>query len=388
MAQLSPSTPLPHKGLRHLSAVTLLLGILLGVEGCALLSPEAGVGRAVRWGSLAGWQDDNLQEGWQALSTQCLHAGQQPGVVHWCAAVAELPQQPSTQQLREFFESKASPYPLHAAYGRRKGMITGYYEPLLQGALSPDERYRYPLYRVPDSLLVIDMAEMFPELEGKRVRGRVEGHKVVPYYSREQIDATTEPLAGQELFWVDDPVGAFFLHIQGSGIVELPDGSRRGVAYGQQNGHPYRAIGRDLIEQGEIAAEDISLFSIRDWLENNPNKAQALMNRNPSYVFFSDSGEVSSAGPHGSLGVPLTAGRSVAVDRTVVPLGSPLWLETTLADGSAYRRLVFAQDTGGAIAGAVRADVFFGRGTQAAQRAGTMKQKGRMYLLQLKKPGV
>ena len=304
----------------------------------------------------------------------------------WCEAATELELSPSTDQLREFFESKAKPHRLHGPYGRRDGLITGYYEPLLQGSLEPDERYRYPLYQVPEELLVLEMSELFPELEGKRVRGRVVGNKVVPYYSREEIDSTDNPLAGQELFWVDDAVDAFFLQIQGSGIVQLPDGTRHGVAYAQQNGHPYRAIGRDLVEQGEISMQDISLFTIRDWLDANPTKAQDLMNRNPSCVFFSDAGEATDEGPDGSLGVPLTAERSVAVDRKVVPLGSPLWLETTLPDGSPYRRLVFAQDTGGAITGAVRADVFFGRGTRAEQLAGTMKQKGQLYLLKLNSP--
>ena len=355
-------------------------------SGCAVFSPDAGVGRAASWGSLAGWQDDSLPDAWRALQQQCDQASKKAGVAPWCLAAAHLPVQPKQAQLKAFFEGKAKPYRLHGPYGRRDGLITGYYEPLLQGSLTPDARYRYPLYQVPEELLVLEMSELFPELEGKRVRGRVVGNKVVPYYSREEIDSTEVPLVGQELFWVDNAVDAFFLQIQGSGIVQLPDGTRHSVAYAQQNGHPYRAIGRDLIEQGEISVEDISLFTIRDWLEANPTKAQDLMNLNPSYVFFSDAGEATDEGPDGSLGVSLTAERSVAVDRKVVPLGSPLWLETTLPDGKPYRRLVFAQDTGGAITGAVRADVFFGRGTRAEQLAGTMKQKGRVYLLKLNSP--
>ncbi len=368
---------------KKLSASCLLVATLLSLGGCAMFSSDAGVGRAASWNSIAGWQQDNLHDAWDALAQQCEQAGSKPGVEPWCKASAELPSDPNTDELREFFESKSRPHRLHGPYGRRDGLITGYYEPLLQAALNPDSRYRYPLYQVPQELLVIELADMFPELEGKRVRGRVVGDKVVPFYSREQIDGDELPLAGQELFWVDDAADAFFLQIQGSGIVQLPDGSKRGVAYAQQNGHAYRAIGKDLIEQGEIAVEDISLFTIRDWLDANPTKAQELMNRNASYVFFRDSGEVTEEGPDGSLGVPLTTERSVAIDRRVVPLGSPLWLDTTLPDGSVYRRLMFAQDTGGAIAGAVRADVFFGRGEQAAKLAGEMKQKGQVYLLKL-----
>lgn len=365
-------------------AVALLLLMSLSLPGCALFSAEPGIGGAKRWSSLKGWREDNLQDAWRALQAQCATAASRPGVAPWCEAAQALPQNVNSALLHDFFESRAAPHRLHGAYGKRDGLITGYYEPLLQGALQRSSRFRFPLYAVPSELLVVELGALFPELEGKRVRGRVVGDKVLPFYARADIDSAQQPLAGQELFWVDDPVDAFFLQIQGSGVVQLPDGTQRGVAYAQQNGHPYRAIGRDLIEQGEIAAADVSLFSIKDWLVANPAKAQALMNRNASYVFFRDAGTAEDKGPQGSLGVPLTQGRSVAVDRRVVPLGSPLWLETTLPDGSHYRRLVFAQDTGGAIAGPVRADVFFGRGEQAAALAGEMKQAGRLFLLKLK----
>lgn len=363
--------------------VALLL-FCFALQGCAMFSAEPGIGGAKRWSSLKGWREDNLQDAWRALQAQCAIAPASPGVAPWCEAAQALPLQADSAQLRDFFENRAAPHRLHGAYGKRDGLITGYYEPLLQGALQPTSRYRFPLYAVPEELLVVELAELFPELEGKRVRGRVVGDKLLPFYARADIDSAAQPLVGQELFWVDDAVDAFFLQIQGSGVVQLPDGTQRGVAYAQQNGHPYRAIGRDLIEQGEIAAADVSLFSIKDWLQANPAEAQSMMNRNASYVFFRDSGIAEDKGPEGSLGVPLTEGRSVAVDRRVVPLGSPLWLDTTLPDGSHYRRLVFAQDTGGAIAGPVRADVFFGRGEQAASLAGAMKQAGQLFLLKLK----
>lgn len=380
MPRLKPSS---RRALRAWPALAVLLALL---GGCALLDPEPGVGPATSWERLPGWREDDLAGAWQALEQQCRLAPGQPGVAPWCRARTALPAEPAAEQLRDFFEGQARPRPLHGPRGRRDGLVTGYYEPLLRGSLKPDARYRYPLYRVPPTLLVVRLGELHPELEGKRVRGRVVGDTLVPFYARAEIDSQARPLAGQELLWVDDPIDAFFLQIQGSGIVELPDGSRRAVAYAQQNGHPYRAIGRDLVERGEIALEDISLFSIRDWLEAHPQQAQALMNRNPSYVFFRDAGEATAAGPDGSLGVPLTAERSVAVDRNIVPLGSPLWLHTTTPDGRDYRRLVFAQDTGGAIAGAVRADVFFGRGERAEQLAGTMKQRGRLYLIELLPP--
>lgn len=367
----------------RLTAVLLLLQI--GLSGCALLSSEPGVSRPLSWHALPGWKEDEISQAWEALQLQCKQAPSQPGVEPWCQKAAELPAFPSDARLRAFFENQANPHQLHGAWGRSKGLITGYYEPILNGSLVSNQHYRFPLYTVPEQLLIVDMGELYPELKGKRVRGKLEGNKVVPFYDRASIDSHAQPLSGQELLWVDDPIDAFFLQIQGSGIVRLPDGSQRAIAYAQQNGHPYRAIGKDLVELGEIAIEDVSLFTIRDWLQDNPKRAQALMNRNASYVFFEDAGIVTAAGPKGSLGVSLTTERSVAVDRRVVPLGSPLWLDTTLPDGSSYRRLVFAQDTGGAIKGDVRADVFFGRGARAERLAGTMKQSGRLYLIQLSK---
>ncbi|MET0088197.1 MAG: MltA domain-containing protein, partial [Sedimenticola sp.] len=196
-------------------------------------------------------------------------------------------------------------------------------------SLQPDGRYAYPIYARPDSLLIVDLDEQFPELKGKRVRGRLVGNRVVPYFDRTAIDGSGAPLKGNELLWVDDPHGSFFLQIQGSGRVQLPDGSSVNVGYADQNGHQYVSIGKKLIERGELTREEVSLFTIRQWLKDNPGQAEGLLNENPSYVFFvlNDNNE---AGPRGSLNVPLTAGRSAAVDRSRIPLGTPVWLTTTL----------------------------------------------------------
>jgi len=208
----------------------------------------------------------------------------------------------------------------------------------------------------------------------------------VPFFSREEIDGDSQPLRGKELLWIDDAYGSFFLQIQGSGRVRLDDGSIVGVNYENQNGHPYVAIGKTLVENQELALEDVSLFTIREWLENNPQRANEVLNSNPSYVFFHLREDINE-GPRGSLNVPLTAERSLAVDRKVIPLGTPVWIDTTLPDGSPYQRLMIAQDTGGAIRGPVRADVFFGNGQRAERLAGEMNQKGRLYaLLPAKRP--
>ena len=226
---------------------------------------------------------------------------------------------------------------------------------------------------------------MHPQLKGLRLRGRVVGHKVVPYYNREAIEKNRQLLKGHELLWVDDAISLFFLQIQGSGKIQLADNKKLAIGYVDQNGHPYVAIGRELINLGVLTRKNVSLQSIRQWLIKNPKKMNAILNTNPSYVFF----EIRDKGPLGSLGVPLTAERSIAVDRKYIKLGLPVWIDTTLptktsastSSGSKYQRLMFAQDTGGAITGAVRADVFWGAGKRAKYIAGHMKQKGRLFVL-------
>jgi membrane-bound lytic murein transglycosylase A len=218
-----------------------------------------------------------------------------------------------------------------------------------------------------------------------RLRGRVQGNRVVPYHSRADID-TRNALAGHELLWVDDPVDAFFLEIQGSGRVQLRDGSVARVGYADQNGHPYRAIGRTLIDQGALPAEAVTAPSIRDWLRANPAQARTVMHSNPSVVFFRElpaNTADPTAGPPGAMGVPLTTERSLAIDRSVVPLGSLLWLDTVHpVSGQAWQRAMVGQDTGGAIVGRIRADVFWGFGAEAARAAGTMKTPGRMWVME------
>ena len=209
--------------------------------------------------------------------------------------------------------------------------------------------------------------------------------RLQPFPSRAEIAAGALAGRGLEMVWVDDPIDAFFLHVQGSGQIVLEDGEIARVGYAAQNGHPYFAIGRELIARGALTRERVSLQSIRAWLEAHPDAAAEVMNRNPSYVFFR---RIAGDGPRGAFQVPLTARASLAVDRRHIPLGVPVWLETALprADGVAgeamsWRRLLVAQDTGGAIRGIVRGDVFFGAGARAAALAGRMKSSGRYYIL-------
>ena len=204
----------------------------------------------------------------------------------------------------------------------------------------------------------------------------------MPYYSRGEIDGGLSPLTGNELLWVDSAEALFFLHIQGSGRIQLPSGEIVGVGYADQNGHSYVAIGRRLIQMGELDVADVNLFSIKGWLRDHPDRAEALYNENPSYIFFVLR-KTPQLGPIGAMNIPLVAERSVAVDPNIIPLGTPIWLDTRLPDDhqTQYRRLTFAQDTGGAIKGAVRADLFWGEGPHAEKLAGEMKQKGRIFVL-------
>jgi len=340
------------------------------------------IGDAISWQALPDWDQDNHAEAWPAFLQSCrVLPKKHPEMQSVCEAARLLPT-PDDQQARAFFEQWFEPHPVLAGNDNPDGLITGYYEPLLFGSFSKTDRYKYPLYKQPDDLLVVKLDELFPELKGKRVRGRLQGNKVVPYFDRAGIELENSPLQGHELLWVDDPVDAFFLQVQGSGRVQLPDGKIIGVGYANQNGHPYRSIGNKLIQIGAFDKSEVSLFTIKQWLADHPDRASEVLNSNPSYVFFSLRDNVET-GPSGSLGVPLTPRRSIAIDRTRLPIGMPMWLSTSLPGDNyrAFNQLVMAQDTGGAIRGQVRADLFFGTGERAEKLAGGMKQKGRLYVL-------
>ena len=353
------------------------------LSSCASLSPHApGIGDEIDWSHLPGWSEDNHAQAWPALVRGCVKlAKKQENWKKICLAANKL-SDPDDIAVRQFMEANFTPHRVHAGGRKKHGLITGYYVPTLYGSYTKNDRFRYPIYRRPNDLLIIDLASLHPSLKKKRVRGRLEGRKVVPYFSRSEIDGSANPLEGNEILWVDNAESLFFLHIQGSGRVKLPDGQVVGVGYADQNGHPYVAIGRRLIQMGELEAADVNLFSIKKWLRTHPDQAEDLFNENPSYIFFVKR-DTPREGPIGSLNIPLVAERSIAVDPNIIPLGSPVWLVTELPDknNTAYRRLTFAQDTGGAIKGAVRADLFWGEGEQAEKLAGNMKQKGNIFVL-------
>lgn len=369
--------------------------------------------RPVAWADLSGFAGDDLADASLAIRRSCGVWNAKPAaqsidigdrsvlVGDWQEACRALRTAgDDTTRLRETLTETLEPFAAindgRFLTGRWNGLFTGYYEPRLYGSRKRSARYRVPLYLRPPDLTTIDLSAFRAEWKGLRLGGRFSGGSFVPYHDRQAIDRGALAARGLELVFVDDPVDAFFLHIQGSGRITLDEGGELRVGYAAQNGLPYVAIGKVLIERGELTRETVSMQAIRRWLAANPDRAEALLHENPSYVFFRhlDSQQLGSpgddperTGPLGSQGVPLTPGRSLAVDRTYMPLGTLVFVDG-LAPGAnegdpdrSLRRLLVAQDTGGAIKGPLRGDVFFGHGADAAEVAGRMRHRGRLWLL-------
>ncbi len=335
--------------------------------------------RPAAWSDLPGWAEDSALDAFATFLRGCAALKNKPEWQAACTAAADTGRDDAS--LRRFFQTSFTPYAVVNPDGSAEGTITGYYEPLLRGSRKPSPQYRYPVLGVPDDLLVVDLGEVYPDLKNLRLRGRVDGRRVIPYYTRADIEAGKSAAAGRELLWVDDAVDLFFLQIQGSGRVALDGGEVVRLSYAEQNGYPYRSVGRLLVERGELTLDQASMQGIKAWGMRNPDKLAELLNSNASYVFFREL-PVDANGPTGALGVPLSAGRSLAVDPRVVPLGAPVFLSTTWPNSTLpLNRLMVAQDTGGAIKGAVRADFFWGSGDDAAAQAGRMRQSGRVWVL-------
>jgi membrane-bound lytic murein transglycosylase A len=379
----------------RLIAAALGLALLAGCEP-PKPKPEGLQLTALTYDRLPGWRDDDPRAALTAFLRSCpvltdpkKNAGNDSKLAltaaDWqapCAEAATL-SQASADDVRRFFERSFRPY---AASGRDgdEGLFTGYFEIELQGSRVPDGRFTTPLYRLPKDHVQADLGAFDPELKGHRIVGRVENGRLMPYYTRGDIEHGALKGRGLEMLWIDDPVDVFMLHVQGSGRVVLQDKSVVRVGFAGHNGRAYESIGRALIEQGELKPGQASWNDIRDWIRRNPEKAVRLFALNPRYIFFRTlDGIPPDAGPIGAQGVPLTPGRSLAVDRRYVPLGLPVWLDTTWPSepNRPLRRLLVAQDAGGAIKGVVRGDFFWGFGDPALAYAGKMKSRGRYYLL-------
>lgn len=350
--------------------------------------------KVAQFSDLTGWTDDNFDAVLPAFHQSCGKIDTLPGTrslgadklagtaADWkdiCQEILLLPTE--SDAIKAFLEANFVPFSV-SNQGKTEGLFTGYYEASLKGSLEKSEKYATPLYLRPDELVMVNLGRFRESLKGQRIAGLVKGGELLPFHDRTSIEKGALEKRDLEIVWVDSAVDAFFLHIQGSGRIAMEDGSHVRVGYAAQNGHPYFAIGRTLIEEGHVPREKMSMQAIRDWLEKNPEKADDVMNQNASYIFFR---ELKTSGPIGAQGVELTPGRSLAVDRKWMPLGVPIWLQTEIVEPSLpepvpINRLLVAQDTGGAIRGPVRGDVFWGHGSEAYERAGSMKSTGEYWI--------
>lgn len=299
----------------------------------------------------------------------------------WYSVCFAAQQMKESQPLivKQFFEQWLQPYQYSAT--AKIGKITGYYEPEISGSLVKTHIYQVPVYTRPNDLVIRK------NIKGQVQYGRVINNQLIPYYTRAEIDQGVLKNKNLEIVWLKSPADLFFMQIQGSGRIVLPNGKILRLAYAGKNGQPYTPLGKVLIDKGYMDRHSVNIYSLRAWLFNHPDQAISLMEENKNYVFFNKVNEqVLDEGPKGAFGVPLSAGRSVAVDKKWIPLGIPLWLETTLPVAAnslhqPWKHLVFAQDLGGDIQGINRLDLFTGWGKTAEWYAGLMHEKGKVFLL-------
>jgi membrane-bound lytic murein transglycosylase A len=370
------------------------LALIVALASCGPSPPEAErlVLEPASYGDLPGWGDDHVAAALPALQRSCAAiakladdaehgpAGTTLKARDWRAPCAALAQVPSGDDdaARAYFARWFRPFVARGAK-ETEGLFTGYYEPELKGAREQGGAFAIPLFGRPADLVTVNLGLFDDSLKGKHVAGRVDSGQLKPYPTRAEIEAGALHDAAPTLLWIDDAIELFFLQIQGSGRVTLPDGTVVRVGYAAANGRSYRAIGKLLAERGAMKVEDITLQSLKAWLREHPGAAKGLMDENPSYVFFR---EVPGEGPLGAEGVALTPGRSLAVDQRFLNFGAPIWLDAESPEGMGrLRRLVVAQDRGGAIKGPVRGDLFWGAGAEAEKLAGPMKSKGRYWVL-------
>lgn len=345
-----------------------------------IITPDYALLKSAAWSDIDGFAEDDLGAAWPVWLKSCSTLKNKPAWQAVCAAAQNM-NNPDSAAIQAYFTQNFNVYRASNQDGTDTGLITGYYQPLLKGSRTKSAQYPHPIYRQPSDLVTVELGELYPELKYKRVRGKLVGNKLVPYMTRAEIEASPSPMSGTEIMWINDIIDVFFLQIQGSGLVQLDNGEQVQVGYADQNGHPYNSIGRLLVERGELTLDQASMQGIKNWARNNMEKLRDLLNSNPSYVFFREL-PAGLPGPLGALGVPVTGERSMAVDPKFVPLGAPAFLSTTQPNSTKLlKRLMMAQDTGGAIKGGVRADFFWGAGNEAGKQAGAMKQTGKIWVL-------
>lgn len=336
-----------------------------GAGAHPITPPEPSASRLTpgRWRQVPGWGADDPIPAWGAFRSSCQALANKAKWRSVCIKAKQVdPLNPVA--IRHFFEDNFRPYRAENPNGTTSGTITGYYEPVLHGSLTRHGRYQTPIYTRPENV---------SRWRLKRPRARLLASGV---------------LRGHELAWVDDPIEAAYLQIQGSGVIQLDNGKSLRVGFSDTNGQPFRSFARWLINHHQITYPQATLPGIRAWAQRHPEQVETALNANPRYVYFRVLGAQETddtSGPIGALGVPLTAQRSIAVDPARIPLGAPVFLSTSHpTTGQPLRRLVMAQDTGSAIKGSVRADFFWGQGDDAGALAGSTKQRGQMWVLEPK----
>ncbi len=365
--------------------------LVLALAACSTTTPKRDISKTPQlqktsFDQLPNWYGDNLTHAFGAFLTSCEKlikipssrafrpAGTYGDFKQPCDAAASL-QGVNTTALHRFFEDYFYAYQVsEEETDKRRGLFTGYYEASLNGSLRRYGPYQYPLYALPDDLVMADLNG-----DGTKTTSQSKNGRLSRYPDRAEIDRFGLKNA-EVIAWVDDPIDAFFLHIQGSGVVNLDNNRKMRVGYAGKNGHGYFAIGRALIDRGELTKEKVSLQTIRAWLKDHPDQAQDIMNLNPSYVFFR---KLDTSGPVGAQNVVLTPQRSLAFDRTLYDYGMPVWLvvQHPTIKNTSIAQLMVAQDTGGAIRGVVRGDFFWGYGAMAEEYAGQMKSQGSYWFL-------
>lgn len=375
----------------------IILAIIGRFASVWWFSPSEPTYHQVNFNQLPGWDSAQLQKSLLTFQTSCrAFLKQDPEKVvgtdeinlqakDWHPACqAALKVDPVDEKSAKlFFQEWFAPVEF---YDNKpvKGLFTGYYMPLVKGSYTKSAEYSVPLYEVPDNLITVDLGLFIPNLKNRKIVGRIEGNKLRPYYTREQINNGALKGKARVLVWIHSPVDRVFLEIQGSGIVELEDGKKIFIGYDAQNGAPYTAIAGVLIKKGIMTRHNASMQAIKRYLEAHPKQMDKIINKNKSFVFFR---KLSMEAALGSQGVALTPGYSLAIDRQWIPMGAPLWLNTTRPDSKnpdankLMQRLMIAQDTGGAIKGKVRGDVYWGDGDKATLIAGHMKNEGHYWLL-------
>lgn len=377
-------------------SAALILIALLGACAAPPPEPQRLVLEPAAFADLPGWTADDVAAALPALRKSCARiaktaddtaldpAGLMGRARDWRRPCAEAERIAASDAAgaRRFFEGAFRPWRGRDG-AKDAAFFTGYYEAELKGSRARDARFRHPIFRPPADLVTVDLGGFRSEWRGQAIGGRLEKGKLIPYHDRAAIEGGALAGRGLEILWVDDAADAFFLHVQGSGRVVLPDGKTVRLGFAARNGHPYTAIGRVLVERGVLPADAVTMTAIRAWIAANPKTGAELMRANRSYIFFQ---ERTGEGPVGASGAALTPGRSLAVDPAFIPHGLPVWVATRdpLDAGRPLARLALAQDSGAAIKGPLRVDIFFGSGAGAAAAAGAMKHPGALFVLRPK----